>query len=84
MDDTTTGQISAFIRARFPDAEFDDTVDIFSLGFINSLFALELVMFVEKTYALTVPDEDLVLANFRTVAAIGALVQRRRASVPIG
>ncbi len=80
MADNTTGEIIAFIKGRFPQAEIDETVDIFSLGYINSLFAMELVMFVEKTYGFTIPTDELRIDNFRTAASISALVERHRST----
>jgi acyl carrier protein len=81
MSDTTGGQISAFITNRFPKARITDSDDIFSLGFINSLFAMELVMFIEKDFGITVPNEELVIDNFRTVARMTELVHRIRTDV---
>jgi acyl carrier protein len=52
--------------------------DIFTAGYVNSLFALQLIAFIEKTFTIRVDDEDLDLANFRTVAAIEAFVERKR------
>ena len=72
----TTGDILAFITGRFPQAAITATEDIFSLGYINSLFAMELVMFLETTYSFAVPNEELNLDNFRTVSSMAALVQR--------
>jgi acyl carrier protein len=75
MSDTTT-RIVEFITNRFPQADITPTEDIFSLGYINSLFAMELVMFVEKTFAVTIPNEELKIDNFRTAQAMTALVER--------
>ncbi|MBY8885302.1 acyl carrier protein [Streptomyces sp. PTM05] len=83
MSDTTATQILSFIEARFPQARIDRTQDIFSLGFINSLFAMELVMFIEKTFGLTVPNDELNINNFRTVDAMTALVDRQRGTVGV-
>ena len=82
--DTTSAQILAFIESRFPQARIDRVQDIFSLGFINSLFAMELVMFIEKSFELTVPNDELRIDNFRTVDAMAALVARRRDAVTVG
>lgn len=71
--------IGEFIRTRFPQIEFTDDQDIFSLGFVNSLFAMELVMFVEKTFGFSVPSSELRLDTFRTVESIAALVERQTA-----
>ncbi len=66
--------ISQFIRAEFKN---DD--DIFALGFVNSLFAMQLVLFVENEFGLTVENDDLDLDNFRSVNAISGLVERKSA-----
>jgi acyl carrier protein len=77
----TTGQILTFVKGRFPQADITATEDIFSLGFVNSLFAMELVMFVEKTFGITVPTDELRIDNFRTAQAMTELVDRQRAVV---
>lgn len=69
--------ISKFVR----NHELKDDEDIFELGFVNSLFALQLVMFVEKEFSLTVEDEDLDLDNFKSIDSIAALVQKKNALV---
>ena len=68
--------IREFILARFPHAEISDDDDIFALGFINSLFALELVMFIEQQFALQIPNEELRRENFRSVGEMAQLVER--------
>ncbi|MPZ81180.1 MAG: acyl carrier protein [Actinophytocola sp.] len=75
MSDTYT-EIRQFITAKYPDIELADDQDIFSLGFVNSLFAMELVMFIEKTFATRIPNEELKLDNFRSVNAMADLVSR--------
>lgn len=77
MEEQTNTTILSFITGRFPQAQLTDTRDIFSLGFINSLFAMELVMFIEKEFAVTIPNDELRIDNFRTVSAMTDLVQRR-------
>ena len=83
MSDTST-QILDFITNRFPQAQISDAEDIFSLGYINSLFAMELVMFVEKTFAVTIPNDELKIDNFRTAKAMTELVERLSTSVAVG
>ena len=80
----TTGDILAFITGRFPQAAITATEDIFSLGYINSLFAMELVMHLEKTFAVTIPNEELRIDNFRTAAAMTELVGRLRPAATVG
>jgi len=76
MSNTAEAQILAFVRSRYPQAEIAGDQDIFSLGFVNSLFAMELVMFVEKTFEVTIPNEELRIDNFRTAGSMAELVGR--------
>jgi len=71
--------LRTFIGARFPDIKLSDDDDIFELGFVNSLFAMELVMFIERVFGLELPNEELTLDNFRTVSAMADVVCRRMA-----
>uniref|UniRef100_UPI0013CE4504 acyl carrier protein n=1 Tax=Streptomyces sp. S5 TaxID=1456735 RepID=UPI0013CE4504 len=52
--------------------------DYFALGLADSLFALELVTFVEERYAVTVEVEDLDLDSFRTAARIARFVRAKQ------
>lgn len=76
MSNSISEQILGFVKNRFPQAEITAAEDIFSLGYINSLFAMELVMFIEKTFATRIPNEELKLDNFRSVNAMADLVSR--------
>jgi hypothetical protein len=72
----TRDRILAFVNGRFPQAELAGGTDIFSLGFVNSLFAMELVMFIEKEFGITVPNDALKIDNFRTADSMTGLVER--------
>ncbi|MGF1660872.1 MAG: acyl carrier protein [Kineosporiaceae bacterium] len=75
---TTEIMVLEFIRDRYPRAEVGPDVDIFGLGYVNSLFAMELVMFLEKTFAVRIPNDELRIDNFRTASSMAALVDRVR------
>ncbi len=70
----------AFISRHFKNEQLNDDDDIFALGFVNSLFAMQLVMFVEKEFGMSVADEDLSIDNFRSVNAVVDLVTRKMAN----
>ncbi len=76
MSSSEHAQIRGFIIGRFPNAELADDQDIFALGYVNSLFAMELVLFVEKQFGIEIPNQELDIANFRTIDAIAALIGR--------
>ena len=74
----TTQQIHQFLSNHIRTEQLADTDDIFALGFVNSLFAMQLVLFVEQTFHITVADEDLDLDNFRSISAIADFVTRKQ------
>ena len=45
---------------------------------LNSLFAMQLVLFVEKTFDIQVANEDLNFQNFKSLNAIVDFVERKR------
>jgi len=58
------------------DAVLTDDTNIFSSGFVNSTFAMRLLTFIEREFAVTVPDDDILLANFSSVDAMWQLTTR--------
>ncbi|HET8841516.1 MAG TPA: phosphopantetheine-binding protein [Ktedonobacteraceae bacterium] len=66
-----------FLTKFFQNIEITDDQDIFALGFVNSLFAMQLVLFVEKEFDMKIEDEDLDIDNFRSLNAIAELVERK-------
>lgn len=71
------GTIRDFLSGFFCTDDLTDGDDFFEKGFVNSLFAMQLVMFVEKEFSLRVEDEDLELQNFNTINGISNFVQRK-------
>ena len=76
MDERT--KIKAFLGKYFRHLELQDDQDFFALGFVNSLFAMQLVLFVEKELGVPISNEDLDIENFRSINAILRLVQRKK------
>ena len=64
--------IRAYLSEHFPDraaeiARLAPDVSLFALGFIDSLFFLNLVSFIEERFAISVPALDFAPDNFRTL-----------------
>jgi acyl carrier protein len=78
--DPVQGKIKEFLSRFFRAHELQPEEDIFALGFVNSLLAMQLVAFVEKELGVTVADEDLDLDNFRSIQAIADFVARKRSA----
>ncbi|MDT0567256.1 acyl carrier protein [Streptomyces sp. DSM 3412] len=53
-------------------------MDVFGSGGLSSLFAMELVVHLERTYGIAVRGADLQMDNFRTARRMAALVGRLR------
>jgi methoxymalonate biosynthesis acyl carrier protein len=87
MDGTRTGQadhameraVLDFLETRVRTTLRADE-DLFASGLVSSLFALELVVFLERSYAIAIEGDDLGPEHFRTVRHIVALVHRLQGS----
>jgi methoxymalonate biosynthesis acyl carrier protein len=62
--------------------EYTPDEDLFARGGISSLFAMELVLYLEQQFGVAVPGPALTMDNFRTVQAMAALVRRLQDSEP--
>lgn len=69
-------KVREFIFKHVRDEELGDDENMFELGYVNSLFAMQLVLFVEKEFGMTVSRNDLDFSNFRSIDAISSLVAR--------
>ncbi|MFY9820608.1 MAG: acyl carrier protein [Thermoanaerobaculia bacterium] len=81
MDESQV-RIKQFLSRFFKSHDLQLDEDIFALGFVSSLLAMQLVAFVEKEFGIQVEDSDLDLANFRSIRAISDLVARKSAPAP--
>ena len=70
-------QMRTFLGRFARNRELGDDDDIFAMGFVNSLFAMELVLFTEKTFGITIEQEDMDFDNFRSLNAIAQLIERK-------
>lgn len=69
--------VREFITAHVRDVDLDDDHDIFETGSVSSLFAVQLVVWVERTFGVEARPADLDMDNFRTVDHITAFVEAR-------
>ena len=77
MEDKIKTKIRQFLAGSFPDYDPPDDTDMVAEGFVNSLVATELVLFVEREFGIKVRNEDLDIDNFRSIDAIARLIDRR-------
>ena len=62
--------------------EFADTRNLFESGILDSAGLISFVGFVERTFNLTIPDEDLVPANFVSIAMIAEYIRSKQQVQP--
>ncbi len=74
--DTKT-EIRNFLLSHVKTYDLQDDDDFFELGLVNSLFAMQLVLFVENKFSITVDGDDLDVKNFNTISAIDSLIKRK-------
>ncbi len=70
-------KIRSFLSRFFRAEAIKDDDDFFEQGFVNSLFAMQLVMWVEKEFDIGIEDQDLDIQNFNTVNAVAGFVERK-------
>ncbi|MDF3142969.1 MULTISPECIES: phosphopantetheine-binding protein [unclassified Streptomyces] len=71
-------RIREFISSHVHGVPVEDDEDLFAGGYVNSLFAVQLVMWVENTFDVQVAGKDLDFVNFSTIDAIAVFVDRKR------
>lgn len=60
--------------------EVPDDLDLFDAGLLSSLFAVQMVMWVERTFEIPMTADDLDMSHFSTVNRLVELVERKRAA----
>ena len=70
--------IKNFIQSKIgQEIDFVNDDNIFELGLVNSLFAMQLVMFLEKEFNIEIENEDLNLNTFSTVNNMKAFIETK-------
>lgn len=69
--------IRGFIVDSVAIPDFDDDENLFESGIVNSLFAVQLMTFVERTFELEVQTDDLDIENFKSLNATADFVRNK-------
>lgn len=76
VDRTRAWVLENFLYMR-PDWPLDDEAPLLRSGVIDSIGVIELVGFLEHTYHLTIPEQQITEENLGTLGAIGRFVAER-------
>ena len=80
---TRRQQIKQFILGNFlftdDESALADDTSLIQDGIIDSTGILELIMFLEETWSITVPPEDMTPAHFDSLVSIDRYLEGRLA-----
>ncbi|MDP4181570.1 MAG: phosphopantetheine-binding protein [Bacillota bacterium] len=60
------------------EVTFTNDDNIFEKGFVNSLFAMKLLNFVEQEFQIDISDDDIDLKNFSSINNIINLINNKK------
>ena len=75
-------KLAAYIRKEFlpannkADPENDE--NLFDAGIVDSAGLISFIVYLEKEFTITIPDEDLLPKNFASIASIAHYIRSRR------
>jgi len=75
-------QIRDFVTANFYVADpkaLEDRTSLLDQGIIDSTGVLEVIMFIESTFGVTVEDSEMLPENLDSIERIAAFVARKKA-----
>jgi methoxymalonate biosynthesis acyl carrier protein len=70
--------IIGFLRDRFGVEVADPGTDLIESGILDSAMVVDLVLYLEERFGVTVALEDLEFENFATVESVAAFVAGRQ------
>jgi acyl carrier protein len=57
-------------------ANISDDTDLLATGILDSLGILQLVAYIDETFNIEVPDEDVVYENFYSINALTTFLKK--------
>jgi methoxymalonate biosynthesis acyl carrier protein len=74
------GDVRLFLAKYIGSRKLDDNENIFQSLHLNSLFAMQLVMYIEKQIGFQLSSNDLDIENFKSISAIARFVEGKMAN----
>lgn len=68
--------IMEFFRINGKADGLTEETDLFKGGYVNSLFALQMVMYLEQTFHIKIKNKEITEKNFKTIGSIAQVVER--------
>lgn len=77
IKDTLRTYIMEQFDVEVDDPDFSDDVHLFDNGFVDSLGATEIVLFLEDTYDVEITQRDITLYAMNTINEIAGVIYRK-------
>lgn len=71
-------EIRQFLQNSFKIKAIKDSENIFESGLVHSLFFIQLLVFIEKTFSVSLDASEFDITALNTVDAIATLVTMKR------
>lgn len=75
---TVESSISEFIKESIGIDTLNSDMDIFETGIVNSLFAIQLMSYIENNFNIRIDLDDLDMDNFRSVKQMVEFVIKKQ------
>lgn len=76
---TISEKVSNYVLSSVNIDSIDYDMDIYEEGLISSLFAIELMTFLEKNFDIKITTNDLDMDNYKSINSITEFVCRKKA-----
>ena len=73
--------ISRFILDSINLRDLKEDDHLFETGIVNSLFAVQLMTFIEKTFAIEIGSDDLDIENFKSIKSTSEFVLKKNGRI---
>ncbi len=77
VKDTLRAYIIDYAQIEPDEPDFSDEVDLFDYGFVDSLGATEIVLFLEETFGVEITQADITLYPMNSINEIAEVVERK-------
>ncbi len=83
---STNTRILTFVMQKFPAARkraINDDLRLLESGIIDSLGVLDVVAFLEQSFAIKISDEELTPDHFASIKCMAEFVEKKKSEVAV-
>lgn len=74
-------ELSKYIKSNFEidddDPDFTEDSHLFDMGFVDSLGATEIILYIEEHWNIEITQRDLILYPMNTIEEIAEVIERK-------